>query len=75
VLVRKGLGRRLARPAYLSALLNGVLLHHRRELLGPTVHRAVAPYAPHAAEASLVLQDHQQPVRYRNFWVRRIRTQ
>jgi hypothetical protein len=66
---------RLARPAYLTAFLNGVLLHHRRELLGPTVHRAVAPYAPHAAEASLVLQDHQQPVRYRNFWVRRIRTQ
>ena len=66
-------GNRLVRPAYLTVFLNGVLLHHRKELMGPTVHRALAKYAPQPAEDSLVLQDHQQPVRYRNIWVRRLR--
>ena len=66
-------GGRLARPAYLTVFLNGVLLHHRKELMGPTVHRALAAYTPQGLEESLVLQDHQQPVRYRNIWVRRLR--
>jgi hypothetical protein len=41
--------------------------------MGPTVHRALAKYAPQPAEDALVLQDHQQPVRYRNIWIRRLR--
>jgi hypothetical protein len=65
-------GTKLAKPAYLTVFLNGVLLHHRKELMGPTVHRALAAYAPHVAEDSIVLQDHQQPVRFRNIWVRRL---
>ena len=66
-------GNRLTKPAFLTVFLNGVLLHNRKELMGPTVHRAVASYAPQPAEAALVLQDHQQPVRYRNIWIRRLR--
>ena len=66
-------GGRLTRPAYLTVLLNGVLLHHHMEVMGPTVHRALASYSPQPAEDSLVLQDHQQPVRYRNIWIRRLR--
>jgi hypothetical protein len=66
-------GARLVTPAHLTVFLNGVLLHNRRELTGPTVHRALARYAPQPAEDSLVLQDHQQPVRYRNIWIRRLR--
>ncbi len=66
-------GGTLTRPAYLTVFLNGVLLHHRKELMGPTVHRALATYTPQPAEAPLVLQDHQQPVRYRNTWIRRLR--
>jgi 3-keto-disaccharide hydrolase len=65
-------GARLVSPAYMTVLLNGVLLHHRRELMGPTVHRALAKYAPQPAEDSLVLQDHSSPVRYRNIWARRL---
>lgn len=65
-------GDRLARPAYLTVFLNGVLLHNRKELMGATVHRALAKYAPHGEEA-IVLQDHSNPVRYRNIWVRRLR--
>jgi hypothetical protein len=62
----------LTTPAYVTVFLNGVLLHHRKELMGPTVHRTLTRYQPHPLEGPLVLQDHQQPVRYRNIWVRRI---
>jgi hypothetical protein len=65
-------GTRLVSPAYLTVFLNGVLLHHRREVMGPTVHRALASYAPQPQEDSLVLQDHSNPVRYRNLWIRRL---
>ena len=54
------------------ATRSGVLLHHRKELMGPTVHRQLAKYVAHAAEDALVLQDHQSPVRYRNIWVRHL---
>jgi hypothetical protein len=65
-------GPRLIKPASMTVFLNGVLLHNRRELMGATVHRALPNYAPQPAEDSLVLQDHQQPVRYRNIWIRRL---
>ena len=64
----------LVKPAYLTVFLNGVLLHHRQELMGPTVHRALARYTAYAGEGPVVLQDHQQPVRYRNIWIRRLTT-
>ena len=63
---------KMVKPAYATVFLNGVLLHNRKELMGPTVHRALAKYAPQPIEDSLVLQDHQQPVRYRNMWIRRL---
>lgn len=66
-------GAKLVKPAYLTVFLNGVLLHDHQEVMGPTVHRALAKYAPQPAEDSLVLQDHGNPVRYRNIWIRRLR--
>jgi hypothetical protein len=66
-------GGRLARPAYLTVFLNGVLLHHRKEVMGSTVHRALAAYTSYQTEDPLVLQDHQEPVRYRNIWIRHLR--
>jgi hypothetical protein len=65
-------GQQLRTPAYVTVFLNGVLMHNRKEIMGPTVHRALAKYEPQPAEDSLVLQDHQQPVRYRNIWIRRL---
>ena len=64
-------GGTLVKPAYATVFLNGVLLHNHKELMGATVHRQLAKYTPHGDEA-LVLQDHQQPVRYRNIWIRRL---
>jgi hypothetical protein len=63
---------RVVKPAYMTVFLNGVLLHHRKELMGPTVHRQVAKYGPQPAEEPIVLQDHGSLVRYRNIWVRRL---
>jgi hypothetical protein len=63
---------RLVKPAYLTVMWNGVFVHNRKELMGATVNRNLAKYTPHPAELPLVLQDHNNPVRFRNVWVRRL---
>ncbi|KAA3614401.1 MAG: DUF1080 domain-containing protein [Planctomycetota bacterium] len=63
-------GERLVKPAVLTLLHNGVLVHYRREFLGATAHRSVAKYRPHKAKGPIQLQDHGNPVRFRNIWVR-----
>jgi hypothetical protein len=65
-------GNNLVSPAYMTVFWNGVAVHNRKALLGATVYREVARYTPHAAELPLMLQDHDNPVRYRNVWVRRL---
>jgi len=65
-------GEKLVRPAYATVFFNGVLVHHRKEILGTMVHRLVAKYTPHGSEEPLSLQDHGHPVRYRNVWIRRL---
>lgn len=63
-------GGMLAKPAYMTVLLNGILLHHRQELQGLTKHRELGHYEPHPAVAPLELQDHGDLVRFRNIWYR-----
>jgi hypothetical protein len=63
-------GNSLIRPARVTVTLNGVILHHARELLGATTHRRLPCYAPHAPAGPLRLQDHGNPVRFRNIWYR-----
>jgi hypothetical protein len=65
-------GEKLVKPAYFTVFLNGVLLHNRKESMGPMVYRQVAHYVPQPGEDSLVLQNHNNAVRYRNVWVRRV---
>ena len=65
-------GGKLTKPAYVTVVFNGVLVHHHKEIIGRMAHRVVGTYAPHAPEEPLALQDHDTPVRYRNIWVRRI---
>ena len=59
-------------PAYVTMLHNGVLVHNHTPLLGSVAFRAVGQYHPHGPEGPLVLQDHGNPVRFRNIWVRPI---
>ena len=63
-------GDRLVSPAYVTVLHNGVLVHDHVALLGPTRHRALPSYSPHPPKGPIKLQDHGNPVRYRNVWVR-----
>ena len=63
---------KLVKSAYFTVLFNGVLVQNHMEQLGTTIWRQVAKYTPHAPEESLSLQDHSQPVRYRNIWIRRV---
>ncbi len=66
-------GETLVKPAYFTVFQNGVLLHNRKESMGPMIYRQVAHYIPQPAEDSLMLQNHNQPVRYRNIWIRRLK--
>jgi hypothetical protein len=63
---------KLVKPAFVTVMFNGVLIHHHKELMGRMIYRQVGTYAPHAPQESLMLQDHHNPVRYRNIWVRRL---
>jgi hypothetical protein len=66
-------GGKLVKPAYATVILNGVVLHHHKEIIGRMAHRAVGTYEPHGAEEPLALQDHDTKVRYRNIWARKLR--
>ena len=63
----------LAKPAVVTVLHNGVLVHHATSFWGPTRHKSVLPYTPDMAKGPLVLQDHGNPVRYRNIWIRELK--
>lgn len=65
-------GESVVRPAYVTVLHNGVMLHHHTELQGPTMHRETTQYEPHEPTGPIQLQDHGNAVRFRNIWVREI---
>ena len=66
-------GAEVVKKAYVTVFHNGVLLHHRQEIGGPMAHRVVRPYQPHPPEEPLALQNHNDPVRFRNIWIRRLK--
>ena len=68
-------GGELTAPARITLLHNGVLVQDAAEFLGATTHRSLARYAAHEPEGPIVLQDHGNPVRFRNVWVRRLEAQ
>jgi hypothetical protein len=60
----------LEKPAIVTVLHNGVVVHNGTSFWGPTRHRSVLPYTPDMAKGPIALQDHGNPVRYRNIWLR-----
>jgi hypothetical protein len=60
----------LKRPAYLTAVHNGVLIHHHVELSGGTSWSEPPRYSSHSEKEPLHLQFHGNPVRFRNIWIR-----
>lgn len=65
-------GDRLVRPAAVTVLHNGVLIHDHYVLPGMGYNKKAPVYSPHAPTGPIQLQDHKNPVRYRNIWVRRL---
>ena len=63
----------LKSPAYMTALHNGVLILNHFELLGDTPYDRAPRYAAHADQLPIRLQDHGNPVRFQNIWVRNIK--
>lgn len=63
---------KLVKKAYVTVIHNGVLTHHRQEYLGPTGHKKVANYDQVLEKGPIKLQDHGNPTRFRNIWVREL---
>jgi hypothetical protein len=63
---------KLLRPARITVLQNGVLVQDNVTLTGPTANGARPPYEAHAEKMPLLLQDHDQSVRFRNIWIREL---
>ena len=61
---------KLVRPATVTVLHNGVLVQDHWEVLGQTYHKRAPDYHPHPSEGSITLQDHGNPMRFRNIWLR-----
>ncbi len=63
----------LAKAGRMTVFHNGILVQDNVELLGPTeTYKLGLPYQPHADSLPLMLQDHGNPVRYRNIWIREL---
>ncbi len=61
---------KLARPATVTMFHNGLLVHHNQEIMGQTGHRILPSYRQQAEKAPLQLAAHNNPVRFRNIWIR-----
>ena len=60
-------------PAIVTVLHNGVVIHNATAFYGPTQHRRIDPYKSTLTKGPIFLQDHGNPVRYRNVWVRELK--
>src|SRR5258708_6138603 len=64
---------KLLRPPRATVLHNGVFVQDNVKLSGPTAHGERPPYKTHSEKLPLALQDHGNPVRYRNIWIRELK--
>lgn len=63
---------KLLSAATLTVFHNGVLIQNHVELKGPTVYAGYPAYFAHDEKLPLLLQDHGNPVQFRNIWVREL---
>ena len=62
----------LLEPAYVTVFWNGVPVQVRSEIEGPTRYIGLPEYSAHGDDG-IQLQDHSNPVSYRNIWVRELK--
>lgn len=63
---------KVSKPAYVTVLQNGVLVQNHAELLGSTSYFQAPVYEAHPEKAPVELQDHGNPVKFRNIWIREL---
>jgi len=63
---------KVTKPAAVTVLHNGVLVQNHFELEGGTFYDRPPAYSKHAAKLPLSLQNHGNPTRFRNIWVREL---
>lgn len=62
---------KLETPAYITVIFNGVVVHNNQVIYGPTRHKVTTNYPEqHPSKAPLQLQWHNDPIEFKNFWVR-----
>lgn len=72
---RFGEGAAVVSPARATIFHNGVAIHQNVALIGSTAHQKVGVYERHPDAEPIMLQDHGNPVRFRNIWARRLGAQ
>ncbi len=68
---RFGAEGRMLIPAYVTVLHNGVLIQSHTVITGPTEYKGLPVYKVHD-KGPIQLQDHGNPVSYRNIWIRNL---
>jgi hypothetical protein len=63
----------LQSPAFVTLVHNGVLVLNHFQLLGDTPFHRPPRYEAHPPQGPISLQDHGNPVRFRNIWIREIK--
>ena len=66
-------GGKLEKPAVVTVIHNGVVVHNATAYQGPTEHKIIKPYLPETATGPIKLQDHGNPVHFRNIWIRALK--
>lgn len=65
-------GDKLVRPGSITVFQNGVLVQDHWLMEGTSTHKARTQPRKHEAKLPLKLQDHNNPTRFRNIWIREI---
>jgi hypothetical protein len=63
---------RVAVPARITVLHNGIIIQNNVEIWGPSEYIGLPVYLPHESKGFIRLQDHGNPVSYRNIWIRNL---
>lgn len=62
----------LISPARITVFHNGILVQNNVELKGPTEYIGIPHYEAHDEKLPFHIQDHGNPVSFRNIWVRKL---